>query len=175
MINLLLSVDYTNYCVLTDLDLRVHIESGWNPSYLTVFDPAHRNVSIVSVKNQRFCEANTSLWLDVDKQGLRCDGGPVSSCGLRNMPERGQAAVPAAAAFVKYINIDLYGADHWYCQNSTAVERRNLFTFAGSYYHAYVKLASCDIPTGKSGIRLIKYRQTYSESYTNRYFPFRRS
>jgi len=41
--------------------------------------------------------------------------------------------------------MDLYGPDHWYC---SGLEQLNGYTFTGSYYYAYVKMASCPLPTG---------------------------
>lgn len=147
MLTLLHSLSYTTYCVLTDLDLSLNIEASWNPSYVTVFDPKSKDPTIVSVKNIRDCRVNTTLELSADKQGLRCDGwGEVTACGLRNMPESGQVS---QTWFLKYVNLDMYGPDHWFC---TGQEMRNLYTFAGSYYYAFVKLASCNVPTGMSNL-----------------------
>lgn len=143
MLNMLKFLSYSSYCVLTDLELTFNLESGWNPSYLTVFDPKTKDTSIVSVKNIRDCRTNTTMELSADKQGIRCDGwGELTACGLRNMPESGQAS---PTWFLKYVNFDLYGPDHWYCSGK---ESNNFYSFVGSYYFAYMKMASCDVPKG---------------------------
>ena len=143
MISTLQSISYSSFCVLTDLDLDLHVESGWNPSFVTVFDTTTKETKILSLKNLRDCQVNTTLSLSPDKQSLRCDGEPdLSVCGLRNMPERGQAS---PAAFLKYVNFELFGPDNWYC---TGREGRSWYTFSGSFYHVFLKLASCHKPTG---------------------------
>ena len=89
---------------------------------------------------------------DADKQGVVCDGGRRSSCGSRNAPLRGHAS---PTWFLRYVSLDLDGHDNWYCaaadrDDKAAVPRpHNAFTFAGSYYHVYAKLASCRPPTGQ--------------------------
>jgi len=63
---------------------------------------------------------------------------------MRNVPSA--AGAPAAETwFIKYVSMDLYGPDHWYC---SGLEQLNAYTFTGSYYYAYVKMASCSVPTG---------------------------
>ena len=91
-----------------------------------------------------------------DKQGLVCDGGRLSSCGSRNAPLRGHAS---PTWFLRYVSLDLDGHDNWYCGDATAGSAgggakrpprpHNAFTFVGSYYHVYAKLASCRAPTGQ--------------------------
>lgn len=141
-ISLLQSLGYTDFCVLTDLDLRLNLEGSWNPSYVTVFDPGSKETRILSIRNIRDCLVNTTLATSVDRQGLRCDGGRLNTCGVRNMPDRSQAS---PTWFIKYVNFDLAGADHWFCPG---LEDKTWFTLTGSYYHAYVKMASCDKPKG---------------------------
>jgi len=55
------------------------------------------------------------------------------------------------------VNFDPKGAEHWLCdvdqQSSTssaaaAAADINRFTFHGSFYHTYVRLATCDPPKG---------------------------
>ena len=102
-----------------------------------------------------------------DKQGLVCDGGRRNSCGSRHAPLRGHAS---PTWFLRYVSLDLDGYDNWYCSGdkSTAAAaaaaddddddddgkpvtpRHNAFTFSGSYYFVYAKLASCPPPTGRS-------------------------
>ena len=109
---------------------------------------------------------NTTLSLSADKQGLVCDGGRRNVCGSRHAPLRGHAS---PTWFLRYVSLDLDGHDNWYC-NKTGVEdeddddgndavaggggkpamrRHNAFTFIGSYYYVYAKLASCRAPTGQ--------------------------
>jgi len=100
---------------------------------------------------------NTTLTLSADKQGLVCDGGRRNSCGSRNAPLRGHAS---PTWFLRYVSLDLDGHDNWYCPTAAAAgadgsgdgegrRRHNAFTFIGSYYHVYAKLASCHAPTGQ--------------------------
>ena len=49
-LDILRAVTFTDYCVLTDLDLRLTVQAGWNPSYLTFYDPQHAETRIVSLK-----------------------------------------------------------------------------------------------------------------------------
>ena len=109
------------------------------------------------LKNIRECRVNTTMSLSVDKQGLVCDGGRRNSCGSRNAPLRGHAS---PTWFLRYVSLDLDGHDSWYCDAATAAggddgtqatRRHNAFTFVGSYYHVYAKLASCRAPTGQLG------------------------
>lgn len=44
------SVRYVDYCVLTDVELKLTVQSGWNPSYLTFYDPQQADIKIVSLK-----------------------------------------------------------------------------------------------------------------------------
>src|SRR6218665_1507505 len=141
---LLQSLEYLGYCVVTDFRFDLHLESSWNPSFVSVFDPASKETRILSFKNLRDCPFATSLGLGPDKQGLRCDDGghQVTSCGNRNLPPRGTTS---PTLFLRYINIDLEGPDHWYC---TGKENRNWYILTGSYYYAYVRMAVCSKPTG---------------------------
>lgn len=144
MVNTLQAVPFMEFCVITDLDFEVKVEGGWHPSYVTVFEPKSRETRIISIKNIRDCNANTTLSLTLDKQSIRCTSpSDTTACGLRNVPSRGQRS---STWFIKYVNLDLVGSDHWYC---TGHELKNFYTFAGSFYHAYVKLAECDVPKGK--------------------------
>ena len=40
----------TDYCVLTDLDLRLTVQAAWHPSYLTFYDPSLAETRIVSIR-----------------------------------------------------------------------------------------------------------------------------
>ena len=101
---------------------------------------------IVSVRNKRDdCRFNASLTLSADKQRLVCDGPTTNKCGMRNVPPPHAADADTDTWFIKYVSMDLHGLDHWYC---SGFEKLNRYTFTGSYYHAYVKMASCSVPTG---------------------------
>jgi len=50
MLNLLKSTTATEYCVLTDLDLRLTVQGAWHPSYLTFYDPSLSQTRIVSIR-----------------------------------------------------------------------------------------------------------------------------
>ena len=94
-------------------------------------------------------------------QGLLCGGGRHNACGRRHLPPAGQ---PSATSFIKSVNLDPLGSSHWHCSDaaeypglsssssssssSVVASRLNSYTFAGSYYHVYVKLADCPPPTG---------------------------
>jgi len=148
---------YRDHCALTDVRLRLRVRAGWSPSYVVLVDAApsrRRETSVVSVRNtRRNCRFNTTLTLSADGQRLVCDGGPANGCGMRNVlpsSRHPQSASSAAASdtdtwFIKYVSMDLYGTDNWYCPGH---EQLNGYTFTGSYYHAYVKMASCPVPTG---------------------------
>ena len=50
MLQLLTSSVATDYCVLTDIDLRLTIQGAWHPSYLTFYDPSLAENRIVSIR-----------------------------------------------------------------------------------------------------------------------------
>lgn len=144
---------YSDYCTLSDIRLQLRVRAGWSPSYVVLIDAArsrNRETRIVSVRNSRNdCRFNGTLTLSADTQRLACDGGggpTTNSCGMRNVPSprRSHSSV-ADTWFIKYVSMDLYGPDHWYC---SGLEQLNRYTFTGSYYYAYVKMASCPLPTG---------------------------
>jgi len=150
---------YSDYCALSDIRLQLRVRGGWSPSYVVLIDGArsrNRETRIVSVRNasgRGECRFNTTLTLSGDRQRLRCDGGPANNCGMRNVPSRRSQSAAAAGLpdavdrwFIKYVSMDLYGLDHWYC---SGLEQHNGYTFTGSYYYAYVKMASCPAPTGR--------------------------
>ena len=49
-LNIIKSVPFLDYCVLTDVELRLTVQAGWNPSYLTFYDPLQAETRIVSLK-----------------------------------------------------------------------------------------------------------------------------
>src|SRR6218665_2382836 len=112
IIQLMESINYTDYCVLTDVEMTMTVDSGWHPSHLGIFDPATKHSKIIVFK--------------------------------RNPPD---TAHVVQTVFLKLVNFDPKGEDNWQCQEE---EELNSYTFKGSYYHVYVKLASCDPPKGKT-------------------------
>jgi len=83
---------------------------------------------------------STKLTLSKDKQAIVCDGGRKNACKKRSLLEN------TSTVFLKVVNFDPRGQEHWQCQVD---EELNSYTFQGSYYHVYVKLATCDAPLGK--------------------------
>lgn len=146
-ISLLDSIPYQGHCVLTDLELTLSAEAGWHPSYMSVFYPRSKEHKVVLFRHRQDCLANTTVTLTPDKQRLFCTGPSEEEertvCGLRNLPSfrRGSEEV-----FLKFLNFDPLGPEHWQCANETRA--RNAYTLTGSYYHAYIKVASCNPPTG---------------------------
>jgi len=60
--------NYSDYCVLTDVDLRVSVDSGWHPSHLDMFDPRTKHSRIVLFRHNRDCSLRTNLTLTANKQ-----------------------------------------------------------------------------------------------------------
>ena len=143
-VNMIHSMKYTNFCVLTDIQLLLRAEGGWHPSYIVAFDPREKQNKILLIKRNKGCEAHTNVTMTPDKQGIICDGGRISSCGMKNLPDKGQRS---PILFFKTITFDPQGADSWTCP---PFEKQNAYTFIGSYYHVYIKLANCPEPRGKS-------------------------
>jgi len=86
-------------------------------------------------------------------------GGQKTACGQRGLPERGHRTAPL---FLRAVNFDPAGPEHWQCDadDDAALARsllppHNSYTFHGSYYHAYVKVASCDTPRGTSSLLVL--------------------
>ena len=140
------SLNYSKWCVLTDLNFTMTALGGWHPSYVKVYDPRRKSVRIVHFKQHEVedCGRHTNLSLSPDKQSLMCDGSKRHSCGLRNMPEKGQRS---GNLFIKSVNLDPEGPDHRTCGEE---EDGNSYTFNGSYYHVFIKLATCPQPAGQS-------------------------
>jgi len=61
-------MNYTDTCVLSDVDLRIAVHSGWHPSHLDVFDPTTKQSRIVLFRHNRDCTLSTVLTLTDDKQ-----------------------------------------------------------------------------------------------------------
>jgi hypothetical protein len=145
-VTFLRAMNYMDYCVVSDLTLMVWAEGGWHPSYLTVFDPDTKETNVVSFKLNNGCSMQTVFSVSHNKQGLFCDGGKRNTCGLRNLPDRRHMS---HTAFIQVVKLDPGGLDRVKCE---AEETKNQYTFHGSYYHVYVKLADCQAPWGKLSI-----------------------
>ena len=50
VLSLLAAAAATDYCVLTDLELRLTVQGAWHPSYLTFYDPSLAETRIVSIR-----------------------------------------------------------------------------------------------------------------------------
>ena len=142
MITMLFSINYTDQCILTDINLNLRMESGWHPSFFVMYDMKAKEKQIVAFRHNKDCAMNTTTTLSENKQGLYCTGGRRHACGLRNLPEKGHVS---HTLFMKQINLDPKGEESYTCSPD---EWLNAYTFVGSYYHAYVKLASCLKPKG---------------------------
>ena len=138
------SINYTDYCVLTDVEMRMTVDSGWHPSHLSVFDPRTKHSKIILFRHNHDCYMSTNLTFSRDKQGIVCDGGRRNACKKRALPDNGHAT---STVFLKAVNFDPKGPDYWLCHEEYDY---NSYTFKGSYYNVYVKLASCDTPKGTS-------------------------
>jgi len=142
------------------LQLGLAAQSGWHPSYLSAYDPRAKQTRTILFRHNLDCEMSTSVSLSVDRQALICDGGRKSACGQRGLPGRGQRTSPL---FLRSVHFDPSGPDHWKCDSEDDVAQagllppHNSYTFYGSYYHAYVKVASCDTP---HGTHCMPYRPT---------------
>jgi len=153
VIGLLDDLNYTDFCALSDLRLVVGAQSGWHPSYLSAYDPRGKQTRTILFRHNLDCAMSTSVTLSGDRQALVCDGGQKTACGQRGLPERGQRTTPV---FLRSVNFDPAGPDHWQCDDAEdglsdaglLLPPHNSYTFYGSYYHAYVKVASCDTPRG---------------------------
>ncbi|ESO06810.1 hypothetical protein HELRODRAFT_170832 [Helobdella robusta] len=93
----------------------------------------------------------TEFHLSPNKQGIICSGNPhKNACGQKGTPEFG---VPVSTLFLKNLNFDLYGLNSWQCDSgkppkSSSSSSRSLapYTIKGTYYNAYVKIATCQPP-----------------------------
>jgi len=55
MVRLFAATAATDYCVLTDLQLRLTAQGAWHPSYLTFYDPSLADTRIVSIRVSKRC------------------------------------------------------------------------------------------------------------------------
>ena len=142
-VGLLKSLNYSQYCVLSDLDFSIRVESAWQSSYVIAYNPGSRRTRAFRFPNERNCALETNLTLSNNKQEFICNGGRINSCGYKALPELQQHS---ATQFIRYANFDPQGIGSWVC---TPPEERKSFTFSGSYYYGYVKMAQCSPPMGK--------------------------
>ena len=97
------------------------------------------------IQHLNSCETNTSVYLSEGKQGFICTGGNRNVCGQKQLPPKNIRSSPA---FITHVKLNPKGPDSWACE---AGSLQNAFTFTGSYYHAFVKIAKCPTPKGKYG------------------------
>ena len=141
-LNLLKTLNYTRYCVLSDLDFSIRMESAWQPSYVVVFNPGNRRSKLLRFPNEEDCSMQSNLTLSESKQKFLCNGGPSNRCGYKAIPAFG---VSTGTQFLKSASFDPQGNGNWRC---SASEEGKSFTFHGSYYYGYLKMAQCTVPTG---------------------------
>ncbi len=145
-ISLLESIRYTDFCVLTDLTMSLRAEGGWHPSYLLGFIPDTKENKILTIRHrhEEDCNMRTNLTLTPRKQGVVCGGGHINSCGVKMLPHKGQRT---RSFFLKRASFEPLGKDRLVCDQ--VYDRANMFTFSGSFYHVYVKVAQCAPPRGE--------------------------
>ncbi len=146
MVDMLESLNYSDYCVLTDINLIVKAEGAWHPSFMTVYYPASKKSRVLIFRHNKDCYTETNITLAPNKQGIICDGGRTNVCGMRNLPQKGHRS---QTIFLKTVKFDLK-IDDQSKGTCASFRHRNYFTFIGSYYHAYIKMASCPTPKGKN-------------------------
>ncbi|ELT88398.1 hypothetical protein CAPTEDRAFT_195684 [Capitella teleta] len=145
-IDMIEALGYTDFCVLTDLQMDLHTYAGWHPSYVKAYYPRDRLTKLMILRKNpesQPCQVNTTLSLTSDGQALTCSGGQAHTCGYRHLPDKSQVT---SNIFLEYIQLDPQGDGHKLC-NSTA-GAINSYTLFGSYYHVYVKMAKCKPPRG---------------------------
>ena len=84
----------------------------------------------------------SNLTLSESKQEFLCNGGPNNRCGYKAIPELGEHS---GTQFIKMVNFDPLGKGNWMCSSP---QDKKSYTFYGSYYYGYVKLAECSPPIG---------------------------
>ena len=136
------SFNYTRYCVLTDINLVLKAEGGWHPSYVNVYNPQTKRTMALSFNHTKDCYSETNITFTLNKQGFVCGGGKINTCGKRNLPDKGQHSPPL---FLRNLRLDPKGPEHHTCPG---YGDRNYYSFMGSYYHVYIKVAQCSVPKG---------------------------
>ena len=142
-VNILKSLNHTDTCVLTDLLFELRMDNGWHPSFVKTYNVFANTNDILVFKHSKNCQMNTTLSMTETKQQLICSGGIINACGLHNLPAKNQFA--DGTTFISSVTFDPEGLGSVTCQQPPS---RNSFTFIGSYYHVYAKLASCPAPRG---------------------------
>ena len=131
---------------------------------------------------------STSISLAAHRQSLVCDGGDKNACGQRGLPERGHETSPLFVRAVNFdpagqdswmsctddagrgggggpgglgaaAGTGSMGAVAVQSSSSLTPAAHNSYTFRGSYYTIYVKVASCDTPQGENFCALLPPRE----------------
>ena len=162
-IQLLARLNYTQSCVLSDLDLNIFTSSAWQPSYLVAFDPAEKRNHIVTMKHHKDCSSKALIQISADRQQLHCSYenqefgagfgfGTLGNEDNENVIERGVCGHKTAnktlnmeSLFLRDFSFDPAGDESWKCRER--VDGWNSYRFFGSYYFAFVKVADCPRPT----------------------------
>lgn len=163
-IQLLTKLNYTQTCVLSDLDLNIVTSSAWQPSYLVAFDPAEKRNHIVTMKHHKDCSSKALIRISADRQQLHCSyenqefGTGLEFGTLENegneesVIQRGVCGHKTAnktlkmeTLFLRDFSFDPAGDESWKCRER--VVGWNSYRFFGSYYFAFVKVADCPKPT----------------------------
>ena len=144
------SFNYSESCALTDIDLVVKAEGGWHPSYINVYNPDSKRMMTVRFRHNEDCYTETNISLTFNKQGLLCDGGQTNTCGMNNLPDKGRAS---PVLFLRNFRFDPKGPEHHTCPGYSD---RNYYSFMGSYYHIYIKVAQCPAPRGEIKLFLLQ-------------------
>ena len=144
--NVIEHVNFTDACVVTDLKLKVQMTFGWHPSFLRTYDVTTRQSEVLIFNRNRQCTMNTTLRFAKKRQGLWCTGGTENACGLHSLPYANQES---GTTFLEHVTFDPAAENSMMCPKPGLVV--NAYTFFGSYYYAYIKMASCPPPTGSFG------------------------
>ena len=153
IITMMETLTYEDWCVLTDLEVNIQAVKGWHPSYIVAFDPHTKETKIISIRRKKGCDSRTNVTVTHDKNCIFCDGGETNQCGSTNLPIKGQRS---PIMFIKSATMDPIGHQSFACPPFTDKEE-NMYTFKGSYYHTYIKLASCPEPKGKFYLNFTEY------------------
>ena len=143
-VELLRHLNYSDTCVLSDLKFEIRMDASWHPSFVYVYDTTIKEDQLFRFTHYKDCHLNTTLQLSPSKQNLGCYGGERNVCGSWNLPLKGATS---GAVFLKRVIMAPNGENSNGCFQQPVA--RKSFTFTGSYYHAYVKLASCPPIKGK--------------------------
>ena len=140
----LAAVNYSDWCVLTDVRLEIRMHKTSRTSWVSVFDPKLRRSRHIVFRKNVYCSEDLlmNVTLSDDKQRLLCSGRRRCSSAVRRLPNR---KLHASTVFLQRLYLD---------PSTRANDRCALddssYSFHGAYYYAYVKLATCPVPRGKS-------------------------